>query len=99
MLLDTNIDLNARSEDRDITDQLYGGGREMRIKQESLLGIGGYRALQAVGLQPSVYHMNEGHSAFLALEHVRQLMARDHLSFNEARELASAGLVLPLTRR
>ena len=93
LLLDTNIDLNARSEDRDITDQLYGGGREMRIKQESLLGIGGYRALQAVGLQPSVYHMNEGHSAFLALEHVRQLMARDHLSFNEARELASAGLV------
>ena len=92
-LLDTNVDLNARAEDRDITDQLYGGGREMRIKQESLLGIGGYRALQAVGLQPSVYHMNEGHSAFLALEHVRQLMIRDHLSFNEARELASAGLV------
>ncbi len=92
-LLDTNIELNSRPEDRDITDQLYGGDREMRIRQEILLGIGGYRALQAVGLKPTVYHMNEGHSAFLALEHVRQLMKSHGLSFEEARELASASLV------
>ena len=71
-LLDTNFDAQRRPEDREITDQLYGGDREMRIRQEILLGIGGYRALAAVGLAPAVYHMNEGHSAFLALEHVRR---------------------------
>ena len=54
-----------RPEDRDITDQLYGGDLEMRLRQEILLGIGGYRALEALGLAPTVYHMNEGHSAFL----------------------------------
>ena len=64
-LLDTNIRQN-QPEDRDITDQLYGGDREMRIKQEIVLGIGGYRALDALGFSPTVYHMNEGHSAFLA---------------------------------
>ncbi len=92
-LLDTNLPSNARPEDRDITDQLYGGDREMRIRQEILLGIGGYRALQAMGLQPTVYHMNEGHSAFLALEHVLHLMRTRNLSLAEARELASASLV------
>lgn len=92
-LLDTNIDRNTRSEDRDITDQLYGGDKDMRIRQEILLGIGGYRALQAIGLSPTVYHMNEGHSAFLALEHIRQLMGKYNLSFEEARELASASLI------
>ena len=75
-LLDTNIEANPRPEDRDITDQLYGGDREMRIRQEILLGIGGYRALQAMGIQPTVCHMNEGHSAFLALEHIQYLMWR-----------------------
>ena len=64
-LLDTNLPRN-RPEDRDITDQLYGGDREMRLRQEILLGIGGYRALEALGLEPTVYHMNEGHSAFLS---------------------------------
>ena len=64
-LLDTNLAAN-RPEDRDITDQLYGGDLEMRMKQEILLGIGGHRALEALGLAPTVYHMNEGHSAFLA---------------------------------
>jgi len=92
-LLDTNIPSNARSEDRDLTDQLYGGDREKRIRQEILLGIGGYRALQAMGLQPTVYHMNEGHSAFLALEHLWHLMSTRSLSLAEARELASASLV------
>ena len=66
---------------------------EMRLKQEILLGIGGYRALEALGMEPTVYHMNEGHSAFLSLERVRRLMERAALSFGEAREVASAGLV------
>jgi len=92
-LLDTNIDANARSEDRDITDQLYGGDKEMRIKQEILLGIGGYRALRALGLSPAVYHINEGHSAFLVLERVRDLMETRKLSFDQAQVLASAGTV------
>lgn len=65
-LLDTNLPANSPA-DQDITDQLYGGDREMRIKQEIMLGIGGYRALQAVGLRPAVHHMNEGHAAFLSL--------------------------------
>jgi starch phosphorylase len=92
-LLDTNTPANRQSEDRDITDQLYGGDQEMRIKQEILLGIGGYLALEALGLEPSVYHMNEGHSAFLGLERTRRLMEKQGLSFAEAREAASAGLV------
>jgi starch phosphorylase len=91
-LLDTNLAAN-RSEDRDITDQLYGGDLEMRLKQEILLGIGGYRALEALGIEPTVYHMNEGHSAFLGLEWVRRLMEKRGLSFAEAREVASAGLI------
>jgi glycogen phosphorylase len=92
-LLDTNIAANTRPEDRDITDQLYGGDRELRIRQEIVLGIGGYRALEALGLTPTVFHMNEGHSAFLGLERVRRLMESRRLSFAEARELASASLV------
>jgi starch phosphorylase len=91
-LLDTNLPSN-RPEDRAITYQLYGGDLEMRLKQEMLLGIGGYRALEAIGLEPTVYHMNEGHSAFLSLERVRRLMEKEKLSFPEAREMASAGLI------
>jgi starch phosphorylase len=91
-LLDTNLPAN-RYEDRVITDQLYGGDLEMRLKQEILLGIGGYRALEALGLDPTLYHMNEGHSAFLGLEWVRRLMEKRGLSFSEAREAASAGLI------
>ncbi len=91
-LLDTNIEANL-SQDRDITDQLYGGDAEMRICQEILLGIGGIRALEALGLRPSVCHMNEGHSAFLALERIRLLMMENNLSFAEAREAAAAGHV------
>ncbi|MFH0992702.1 MAG: alpha-glucan family phosphorylase [bacterium] len=91
-LLDTNIPKNSE-EDQDITDQLYGGDREYRIKQEILLGIGGFRALKVLGLAPSVYHMNEGHSAFLSLERCRDLMHTHHLSFAAAREAIGAGLV------
>ena len=92
-LLDTNIPENPAPADRDITDQLYGGDAELRLKQELMLGIGGMRALEALGLDPVVYHMNEGHSAFLALERTRRLMAAQGLSFEEARTAASAGLV------
>ena len=91
-LLDTNINGN-RPEDRDITDQLYGGDHDMRIRQEILLGIGGIRALEALDLRPTVCHMNEGHSAFLALERMRLLMEEHGLSFPEAREAAKAGNV------
>jgi len=91
-LLDTNITENL-PEDRGITDQLYGGDLEMRIRQEVVLGIGGCRALAALGLQPSVYHMNEGHSAFLALERMRELIGSANLSVAEARAAASAGIV------
>jgi glycogen phosphorylase len=92
-LLDTNIPENARPEDRDITDQLYGGDVNNRIRQEILLGIGGCRMLEALNLHPTVYHMNEGHSAFLSLELVRTLMGKYSLNYTEARELASASLV------
>lgn len=91
-LLDTNIPVN-QPDDRNITDQLYGGDLEMRIKQEIVLGIGGYRTLKVLGITPSIYHMNEGHSAFLSLERTRNLMRDHNLSFSEAREAATAGLV------
>lgn len=91
-LLDTNLPENSQR-DRDITHQLYGGDLEMRMKQEIMLAIGGNRLLVALGLDPAVYHMNEGHSAFLGLERVRRLMVAHDLSFPEAFEAASAGLV------
>jgi starch phosphorylase len=91
-LLDTNIADN-RLDDRDITDQLYGGDHDMRIRQEILLGIGGIRALEKLGLRPTVCHMNEGHSAFLALERIHLLMQENQLTFAEAREAAAAGNV------
>jgi len=91
-LLDTNVAGNSPAA-REITGTLYGGDREMRIRQEIVLGIGGVRALEAMGLAPSVYHMNEGHSAFLALERIRGLMARRGLSFAEAGEQVYASTV------
>jgi starch phosphorylase len=91
-LLDTNIAEN-KSEDQDISDRLYGGDREMRIKQEIMLGIGGFRALLAMNLRPTVCHINEGHSAFLMIDRIRLLMEEHDLSFAAAREAASAGNV------
>jgi starch phosphorylase len=88
-LLDTNIDRNP-AEDRAITDVLYGGDMEMRIKQEILLGIGGVRALRALGKNVTVYHMNEGHAAFLSLERIREMVEDHGLAFNEALEFVSA---------
>lgn len=91
ILLDSNLPQNT-VEDQRITDRLYGGDLDMRLRQEILLGIGGLRALEALGLTPTVCHMNEGHSAFLALERLRQLRAKG-LALPEARELATAGNV------
>jgi starch phosphorylase len=89
-LLDTNIPENQLPQDRGITDSLYGGDTDTRIRQEIVLGIGGLRALKAVGLEPTVYHMNEGHSAFLALERVRVLKREHQLNFEEALEATRA---------
>lgn len=83
-LLDSNIAQNADPAHREITSQLYAGDQHKRIRQEIALGIGGLRALEAVGLRPTAYHMNEGHSAFLALERIRVLMRQEKLSFEEA---------------
>jgi glycogen phosphorylase len=84
-LLDTDIDDN-RWEDRNITHQLYGGDNEHRLRQELLLGIGGYRALKAMGVSADLYHLNEGHAAFLGLERLRNYMKTKGLSFAEALE-------------
>ncbi len=91
-LLDTNISENTQK-NRGITATLYGGDQEMRLKQEILLGIGGTRALHAMDIWPTVYHMNEGHAAFLALERIRTLMEEKKLTFDEALVLASSGNV------
>ena len=88
-LLDTNIEPN-NPYDHDISDELYGGDLDMRIHQEMMLGIGGIRALQALGIKPTVYHLNEGHSALLILERIRQLMEQEGLSFAEAKQVAQS---------
>src|SRR5215207_7292783 len=88
-LLDTNIPENAREEDRNLTDQLYGGDRRTRIRQEILMGIGGIRALDALDLRPKICHMNEGHAAFLALERVRQFMSENDVTFWQAKEITA----------
>ncbi len=91
-LLDTNFDQNS-PEDRQITAKLYGGDNEMRVKQEVLLGIGGIRALKLLEIEPTVCHMNEGHSAFLSLERISNYITEKHLSFAEASEIVSASNV------
>jgi starch phosphorylase len=91
-LLDSDVPSNP-PEYREITNQLYGGNLESRLRQEIVLGIGGYRALKALGMAPTVFHMNEGHSAFLGLEHVLHLMETRRLSFHEAKLLASSSLI------
>ena len=88
-LLDTDFEANI-PEDRQVTHQLYGGDWENRLKQEILLGIGGVRALRALGLNPSIYHYNEGHAAFAGLERLREYMQFGKLRFEEAIELVRA---------
>ncbi len=91
-LLDSDVAENEEG-DRSITARLYGGGRRCRLKQEIVLGIGGLRALERLGIRPTIRHINEGHAAFASLEKVRQLVAEEGLSFDEAREVAAAGNV------
>lgn len=86
LLLDANISLN-NPEDRSITGQLYGGDRKVRISQEIVLGIGGVRALRALGINPSVWHINEGHAAFLLIERLREMVVESKLSFDTAVEV------------
>src|SRR5579862_6785870 len=90
-LLDTNCEQNSL-EDREITRRLYGGDASVRIRQEMILGLGGLRALRLLGLSPAVWHMNEGHAAFLILELVRENVARG-MNFNAALEAAATQCV------
>ena len=89
-LLDTDIPEN-NADDRLITAHLYGGDLEMRIRQEIVLGIGGARALRAMGITPQVYHMNEGHAAFLSLELIRLAVEEKQLDFYAALQLVASG--------
>jgi starch phosphorylase len=90
-LLDTQLEENSEA-DRGIAYQLYGGDRRTRIEQEILLGVGGVRALNALGLRPTVWHINEGHAAFLVLERIRDLVGQN-MSFAAALEAAAANTV------
>lgn len=83
LLLDSDVPGNA-TEDRELTARLYHGDDRVQIRQELLLGVGGTRALEALGFQPGVLHLNEGHSAFASLEMVRRLMSDNGLEFDEA---------------
>jgi starch phosphorylase len=91
-LLDADVDEND-AEGRSVTDRLYGGGTEHRLRQEILLGIGGVRALDAVGEATQVFHTNEGHAGFLGLERIRRLVTTEKLSFAEAVEAVRAGTI------
>ncbi len=92
LLLDSNVEGNA-PEDRELTARLYGGDTRVRIRQELLLGIGGVRALHAAGINPGVVHLNEGHSAFAALELMRQRMQQEGLPAEEAMRRVSSQVV------
>jgi starch phosphorylase len=94
LLLDTDLPENA-PEDRPITAQLYMNGREMRLTQELLLGIGGMRALRALDIHPSVFHMNEGHSALLVVERLREHVAAG-MSTREAHGAVKAASILTI---
>ncbi|HTR64565.1 MAG TPA: alpha-glucan family phosphorylase [Terriglobales bacterium] len=83
LLLDSNVEGNA-PEDRELTSRLYGGDSRVRVRQELLLGVGGFRALKAMGITPGVLHLNEGHSVFVVLEAVRSRMQEEGLNFEQA---------------
>jgi glycogen phosphorylase len=91
-LLDSNIEGNA-PEDRELTSRLYGGDLRIRIRQELLLGVGGFRALKALGITPGVLHLNEGHSAFVVLEAIRSRMLDEGLPFDKAAPRVSREVV------
>ena len=88
-LMDTDYEANI-PEDREVTYHLYGGNWENRLKQELLLGVGGIRALRKLGLDPQVYHCNEGHAAFIGMERLREYIEKDNLDFTEALEVVRA---------
>ncbi len=92
ILLDTDIEENP-PENRGITDDLYPADREKRMRQELLLGIGGVEVLSAAGIEPVIYHLNEGHSAFLVIARLKKLMAEKTFSFSEARAIIKASTV------
>jgi len=83
LLLDSDVEGN-HPEDRELTSRLYGGDGRIRIRQELLLGVGGYRALRAMGVTPGVLHLNEGHSGFAVLEAIRTRMKEEGISFDQA---------------
>jgi starch phosphorylase len=83
LLLDSNVEGNS-PEDRDLTARLYGGDALVRIRHELLLGVGGYKALRAMGITPSVLHLNEGHSGFAVLEAIRSRMVEEGIGFHQA---------------
>jgi starch phosphorylase len=91
-LLDSNIAGNA-PEDRDLTSRLYGGDGRVRIRQELILGVGGFRALKALGITPGVLHLNEGHSAFAVFEAIRTRMQEEGVDFEEAARRVSREVV------
>lgn len=91
-LMDSDIDKNI-AEDRVVTLRLYGGDQEMRIRQEIVLGMAGIKLLKRLGLKPSVYHMNEGHSAFLTLEVIKDAIEEKQVSFEVAKSICSARTV------
>jgi len=93
MLLDTNLPEMNSAENCELSRALYSGDQEFRVRQEILLGIGGIRALVAAGIEPNVYHMNEGHAAFLSLERIKRYMEKKNLNFWEARSVVRASNV------
>ena len=88
-LLDSDIDTNSEM-DRSLTLKLYGGNQEMRISQEIILGIGGMKLLQTLGINPTIFHMNEGHSSFVVFEVIKKIMREKGVSFKVAKEMAGA---------
>ena len=91
-LLDSDIEQN-NPEDRDVTLRLYGGDQEMRIRQEIVLGMSGVELLKVLGLKPTIYHMNEGHSAFLTFELMKNIIEEKNVSFEVAKDITSAKTV------
>lgn len=92
-LLDSDIEENEDEQYRNITLKLYGGDQEMRIKQEIVLGLGGSNLLKMLGLTPTVYHMNEGHSSFLLLDVMKDIIREKKVSFEMAKDIASSKTV------
>ena len=92
-LMDSDIEQNTDEDYRSITLKLYGGDQEMRIQQEIVLGMGGVNLLRTLGLNPTIYHMNEGHSSFLILEIIKNIMKEKKVSFELAKEIATSKTV------